>query len=81
MLTRKLTVLAATTAIGVAAFAGTANAEPKEFPGCRGEATSTRAHEFGGLGHATDPLSGFPVAPSDLQENEIRAICEDSTPL
>jgi hypothetical protein len=75
MLTRKLTILAATTAIGVAAFAGTASADPKTEPGCRGDATSTRAHEFGGLGHATT-TAGFPIAPSDLQESEIRPICD-----
>lgn len=75
MLTRKLTILAATTAIGVAAFAGTANADPKATPGCRGEAASDRAHEFGGLGHATT-LAGFPISPSDLQETEIRPLCE-----
>jgi hypothetical protein len=77
MLTRKLTILAATTALGVSALAGTASADPKEYSGCRGDAASTRAHEFGGLGHATT-FAGFPSSPSDLQETEIRPLCEPS---
>ena len=75
MLTRKIAVLGATTALGVAAFAGTASADPKASEGCRGEATSIRAHEFGGLGHATT-FAGFDISPSDLQETEIRPLCE-----
>ena len=75
MLARKIAVVAATTAVSVAAFAGSANADPKAFPGCRGEATSIRAHEFGGLGHATT-YAGFPISPSELQETEIRPLCE-----
>ena len=75
MLTRKLTILAATTALGLAAFGGTANADPKANPGCRGEFASGLAHEFGGLGHATTE-AGFPISPSDLQETLIRPFCE-----
>jgi hypothetical protein len=77
MLTRKLTILAATTALGVSAFAGTASADPQAYPGCRGDATSTRAQEFGGMGHATTE-AGFPIAPNEVQETEIRPICEAS---
>jgi hypothetical protein len=77
MLFRKLAVLGATTALGVAAFAGTANADPQTTPGCRGEATSDRARDAGGLGHYTNEF-GFPVQPADLQENTIRPLCEDT---
>jgi hypothetical protein len=84
MLTRKLTILAATTAIGVAAFSGTASADPKSEPGCRGEATSGLAQEAGGLGHVTDTDingvgSGFPVSPQDVQETFVRPVCEASS--
>ncbi|HKP91853.1 MAG TPA: hypothetical protein VJT75_17935 [Thermoleophilaceae bacterium] len=75
MLTRKLTILAATTALGLAAFGGTATADPKANPGCRGEFASGLAHEFGGLGHATTE-AGFPISPADLQEGLIRPFCE-----
>ena len=75
MLTRKITIFAATTALGVAAFAGTANADPKEFPGCRGAVTANAAQEAGGLGHLTDPLSGFPVSPADFEANFVRDFC------
>ena len=80
MLTRKLTILVATTAIGVAAFAGTAAADPKSSPGCRGDATSGLAQEAGGLGHVTDidingVGTGFDVAPKDVQEGFVRPIC------
>lgn len=81
MLTRKLTILAATTAIGVAAFAGTASADPKSSPGCRGQVTSGIAQEAGGLGHVTDidvfgTGTGFQIAPKDLQEDFVRPDCE-----
>ncbi|MEA2309118.1 MAG: hypothetical protein QOI65_1404 [Thermoleophilaceae bacterium] len=75
MLTRKITIFAATTALAVAAFAGTANADPKEFPGCRGGVTANAAQEAGGLGHLTDPLSHFPVAPADFEANFVRDFC------
>jgi hypothetical protein len=75
MLTRKLTILAATTALGVAAFAGTASADPKAQPGCRGEFSSGLAQEFGGLGHALTE-AGFPISPDDLQEGLIRPFCQ-----
>lgn len=75
MLTRKLTILAATTALGLAALGGTANADPKAQPGCRGTFSSGLAQEFGGLGHATTE-AGFQIAPDELQEGLIRPFCE-----
>lgn len=83
MLTRKLTILAATTAVGVAAFSGTASADTQAFPGCRGDATSGIAQQFGGLGHVTDTDlygtgTGFQVAPKDIQDGFVRPICEPS---
>ena len=75
MLTRQLTILGATTALGLAALGGTASADPQTTPGCRGQTTADRAHTFGGLGHATT-LAGFPISPADLQEEEIRPNCE-----
>jgi hypothetical protein len=71
MLTRKLTILAATTALG-----GTAAADKPDDPGCRGDLTSGAAHDFGGLGHATT-FAGFPLAPNDLQSETIRPLCEE----
>ena len=76
MLTRKLTILAATTALGRAAFGGTAAADKPNDPGCRGDLTSGAAHDFGGLGHATT-FAGFPLAPNDLQSETIRPLCEE----
>jgi hypothetical protein len=76
MLTRKLTILAATTALGLAAFGGTAAADQPNIPGCRGDLTSGAAHEFGGLGHATT-FAGFPESPKELQETTIRPLCEE----
>ena len=76
MLTRKITILAATTALGFAAFGGSASADQPNDPGCRGDVTSATAHEVGGLGHFTS-FSGFPVNPGDLQEDTIRPLCEE----
>jgi hypothetical protein len=75
MLTRKLTIFAATTALGVAAFSGSASADPKSSPGCRGHFSAGLAQEFGGLGHATTE-AGFDISPSDLEEGLIRPFCE-----
>jgi hypothetical protein len=75
MLTRKLTILAATAAVGVAAFTGSASADPQVSPGCRGQFSSGLAQEFGGMGHATTE-AGFPISPNDLQEGLIRPFCE-----
>jgi hypothetical protein len=75
MLTRKLTILAATTALGLAAFGGTASADPQAYPGCRGDVTSETAREVGGLGHFTN-FAGFPVHPADLHDETIRPLCE-----
>jgi hypothetical protein len=75
MLTRKLTILAATTALGLAAFGGTASADPQAYPGCRGDFTSGTAQEVGGLGHFTN-FAGVPERPDVLQEETIRPICE-----
>ncbi|MEA2388143.1 MAG: hypothetical protein QOG41_916 [Thermoleophilaceae bacterium] len=76
MLTRKITIFAATTALGVAAFAGTANADPKEFPGCRGGVTANAAQEAGGLGHLIDlGGSGQPLSPADFEANFVRDFC------
>jgi hypothetical protein len=75
MLTRKLTILAATTALGLAAFGGTASADPQAYPGCRGEFSAGLAQEFGGLGHYTTE-AGFPLPPDELQEGLIRPFCE-----
>lgn len=76
MLTRKITILAATTALGLGAFGGTASADKPNDPGCRGHVTSTTTHEVGGLGHFTN-FAGFPVNPGDLQEETIRPLCEE----
>jgi hypothetical protein len=76
MLTRKLTILAATTALGLAAFGGTASADQPNNPGCRGEFTSGLAHEFGGMGHAVTE-AGFPVSPNDEQKFLIRPFCDE----
>ena len=75
MLTRKLTILAATSALGLAAFGGTASADQPNDPGCRGGVTSGTAQEVGGLGHFTN-FAGFPVRPDELQEETIRPFCE-----
>jgi hypothetical protein len=78
-MTRKLTILAATTALGLAALGGTASADPKAYPGCRGDVTSSTAREVGGLGHFTN-FAGFPVNPGDLQEETVRPQCEVDEP-
>jgi hypothetical protein len=74
MLTRKLTILAATTALGLAAFGGTASADKPNDPGCRGNLTSGSAHDFGGLGHVTD-FAGFPQNAGDYEAIAIRPLC------
>jgi hypothetical protein len=76
MLTRKLTIAAATTALGLAAFGGTASADKPNDPGCRGTFSSGLAQEFGGLGHATTE-AGFPLRPDELQEGLIRPFCDE----